>query len=717
MDRDELSPLNPRVVALVGNPNSGKTSLFNALSGLNHHVGNFAGVTVERKAATVTFGSSKLLLVDLPGINSLYPQSEDERVTSDILHQPEHPDHPDEVWVVVDGTQLRRGLMLCSQVLDLGFGARLIINMMDLVEQEGATIDIKLLEQLLGVEVFPISVARKQGLDALTRRAPDPVQSTVDTILNIPPGFQTVLEELKPMIPTTNDYFAYQVLLDPGLLPGLPAGEMLTLRAEAQITQQTADQLISNELLVRMDRADNWISRIWKGPPSISERWTERVDRWLIHPVLGYLIFAFILLLIFQSIFVWATYPMDWIEAGIGWLGEAVRDWLPVGWGTDLLVDGVIAGVAGIVVFIPQIAFLFLFISILEDSGYMARVVHLMDRIMQPFGFSGRSVIPLMGGMACAIPSIMMSRGISNPKERIITIMVTPLISCSARIPVYTLLIAMFIPAEKVWGIDQRGLVMGGLYLLGFVMALLVAFVFKVWLKHEPSSIPFVMEMPAYRWPRWRNTLRTVWQKSYAFVAEAGKIILAISIILWALVSYGPAEEMQQLADSYQAEMATLAEQDGKKADSLAMAYASERLNHSYAAKLGQGMEPIIKPLGYDWKIGISLVTSFAAREVFVSTMSIIYQQQDPGEMEEEEGGRLALVNRLQAEKDPETGQPIYTLATVLSLLIFYVFAMQCVSTLAVTQKEAGWRWALVMLLYLTALAYFSAWGTYSLFA
>ncbi len=715
MDFEEIASTSPRVVALVGNPNSGKTSLFNAISGMNQRVGNFPGVTVERKSADIELAPHHhIRLIDLPGVNSLYPVSEDERVTSDILQQSDHPDFPHEIWVVVDATQLRRGLMLCSQVMDLGFPIKLVVNMMDLVAEEGAQIDLVQLHSLLGVEVYGISVAKGEGLEPLKHSLRTPAQQSPQSVLTIPPGFQPALQTLKPLLDTPQDYRAYQVLLNPQLAPGIPPTEVEILREAAQITQTTADQLIRNELLVRLDRADNWLKMVWKDPPTPRERWTERVDDWLTHPVWGYLIFVGILLLIFQAIFVWATYPMTLIETGIASLGEGLGAMLPEGWGSDLLINGVIAGIGGIVVFIPQIAFLFLFIAILEDSGYMARAVFIMDRIMIPFGFSGRSVIPLVGGMACAIPSIMMTRVMGNRKERLITILVTPLISCSARIPVYTLLIAMFIPAEKILGIDQRGLVMMGLYILGFVMALIVAWVFKHILKQDQQRLPFVMELPAFRWPRWKNIGHTVWQKSASFVTEAGKVILAISVVLWFLVSYGPQTEQTEIVQRYEQMM------EGAEGEEMLMqleqAQATEILNHSYAAKLGKTIEPLIAPLGYDWKIGIALVTSFAAREVFVSTMTIIYQQQNLAEEDElTETGRLALVSRLQAELDPDTGKPVYSLATVLSLLIFYVFAMQCVSTLAVTQKEAGWKWALVMLTYLTGLAYVAAFGTYQL--
>ena len=702
-------------VVLVGNPNSGKTSLFNVLSGLNQRVGNFPGVTVERKSAQVRLpGAASLELVDLPGILSLYPNSDDEAISCQVLQDPHHPDHPDLVLLVADATQLRRGMMLCTQVMDLGLPVVLVINMMDLLAREQVQLDLAGLSRLLGIPVVGVSARKGQGVEGLRQVLTRPVSPAPAPVLHMPAGFQPVLDQLKTGLDSANDYRAFQALVRPDLFPSLPPALAAAAQAQAQLSPEERDQLISNELLVRRDRVNTYLEQVLKDPPTLRERFTEKLDRVLTHRVLGYLIFLGIMLLIFQAIFAWATYPMDWIEAGTDALAGLARTYLPAHWLTDLLTDGIIAGLGGIVVFVPQIALLFFFIALMEETGYMSRVVFLMDRIMRPFGFSGKSIIPLMGGMACAIPSIMMSRSISDRRERLITILVTPLMSCSARIPVYTLLIAMFIPAGKWMGIDQRGLLMTGLYLLGFLAALAIAFVFKKIFRYQAQGV-FMMEMPAYRMPRWANVGLTVWQKALAFVTEAGKIILVISIILWFLVAYGPGDEMAQVEARYapQIEAAAPAE-----ASELARARDREKLEASYAARLGHGIEPVIRPLGYDWKIGISLITSFAAREVFVGTMSIIYQQEDPDSYEaetEQQAGRLALIERLQAERDPRTGLPVYTTATVLSLIIFYAFAMQCMSTLAVTRKEAGWKWTWVMLGYLTALAWLAAFATYQL--
>jgi len=717
MDQPSVSPASKsRVIALVGNPNSGKTSLFNALSGLNQKVGNFPGVTVDRKTALIARIPNHMTLVDLPGVNSLYPSSEDEYVTYDALRDRSHADYPDLVVIVADGTQLRRSLMLATQIIDMGIPAIMAINMMDLVEKRKFHIDAHRLAELLGIPVLPISVRKGTGLENLKAAILGEVPEVPTPVMSIPPGFLPLMEEIRAEKPDFSHYHAYQALVGKNLDSGIASEQLQSLQQQLNLTPETAQQLVSNELLVRLDRADGLIEQIVSGPPTDQEIFTERLDRILIHKVWGYVIFLGILLMIFQSIFAWANLPMDFIEAAFGGIADWVKETLPEHWATNLLADGLITGLGGIVVFVPQIAFLFLFITLLEESGYMARAVHLMDRIMRPFGFGGRSIIPLMGGMACAIPSIMMTRTISNRYERLITILVTPLMSCSARIPVYTLLIAMFIPKGYILGFDQRGLFMMVIYLLGFVMALLIAFLFKTAFKYEARGT-FVMELPSYRMPRWRNVGIEVGQQSWTFIKEAGKVIIVISLVLWWMVAYGPSEKIEEIEARYAVELAKPDLSEDQVAE-IELAQESEKLNNSYAALLGKAIEPAIRPLGYDWKIGISLITSFAAREVFVGTMSIIYQQQDPEGMEEEdqEAGRVTLIERLRRERRSD-GTPVYTPAVVLSLIVFYAIAMQCMSTLAVTRKEVGWVWAGVMLAYLTGLAYLGAFLAYQLMA
>jgi ferrous iron transport protein B len=693
-------------VALIGNPNCGKTSLFNVLTGLNQKVGNFPGVTVTRKSAVLALDKeTSVTLIDLPGTNSLYPASEDEAVACQVLRQPDHPDHPDLVVVVIDGTQLKRGLLLASQVVDLGLPMVLAVNMIDLVEKAGTLIDKARLSRHFDVPVVEVSALRKRGINELKNYLKGGFEASGRRFLNIPPGFRPTLEEVKTYLQTEEDYLAYQAMLMPESFTEVPTDKGLAFQQQAGISEPK--RLISNEMLVRFDRLGGIVSEVQRELSEPAENFTYKLDKIVTHRVWGYLTFVVLLTLIFQALFSWASYPMDAIDAGFGAMGEWLTDLLPAHWLRDLLVEGVLAGLGGIVIFVPQIAFLFFFIALLEETGYMSRVMFLMDRIMQPFGLSGKSVIPLVGGMACAIPSIMMARSIASPKERLITILVTPLMSCSARIPVYVLLIAFFVPAISILGfLNLQGLVMMGFYFLGFVMALLFALLFKKVLKHDTPSV-FVTELPVYRTPRWDSVLLTMYQKSRAFVVEAGKIILLISIVLWFLASYGPGEKMDRL-EVQQEQALSQPDLSPEAEQQLVNTFASQKLANSYAGHVGKFIEPAIKPLGFDWKIGISLLTSFAAREVFVGTMATIYS------VGEVEGDGDSLVEKMRKQRDPETGELIYGPAVALSLLVFFAFAMQCMSTLAVTWKETNsWRWPIVMVVYLTALAYLASLLTY----
>jgi ferrous iron transport protein B len=702
--------MEQRKVALIGNPNSGKTSLFNILTGLNQKVGNFAGVTVERKAATLHLDKKKpITLIDLPGTNSLYPSSEDEAVACEILRDHHHEDHPDLTLVVVDATQLKRGLLLASQLIDLGIPVAVVLNMIDLVEKSGNHISTPKLSQLLGVPVIQTSALKKQGLGDLKNLLKQDIPASPKRFLTIPPGFRPALDEVKPLLETDQDYLAYQAFLLPEQFGRIPQEVGQRLHQEAGLEE--SQRLISNELLVRFDRLDNIEKNVTQKLSSPGLKFTNQVDKVLTHPIWGYAIFLGILFLVFQALFSWANYPMDAIDAGFSSLTDWLEAKLPAHWATDLLTNGILAGLGGIVIFVPQIAFLFFFISILEESGYMSRVVFLMDRIMRPFGLSGKSVIPLIGGMACAIPSIMMARSISSRKERLITILVTPLMSCAARIPVYVLLIALFVPEDTVLGLfNLQGIVMMGFYLLGFFAALAFAWIFKIVLKYTKPAV-FVTELPIYRMPRWESVGMTIYQKSKTFVVEAGKVILIISIILWFLADYGPSSKMEAVEAKYEAQLADIQDNESLS-DSLTQMYNAEKLQNSYAGHVGKFIEPVIKPLGFDWKIGISLLTSFAAREVFVGTMATIYSVEEDGEE------NVPLLDRLRNERDPKTGEPVYGTATAISLLVFFAFAMQCMSTLAITWKETGgWKWPLVMVSYLTALAYLASLIVYQVLA
>lgn len=633
-------------IYLVGNPNTGKSSLFNALTGLSQKTGNFPGVTVDKKTGKTNINGKSIEVIDLPGTYSLSPKSEDEKIAANII---KNVSNNELIVVVADVTNLKRNLLLCTQIIDLGKPVILVLNMMDLLQKSQQNIDIKKLSECLGIPVVPVNARIKKGINEL--------KQTIDCYQKKECVFCAAFNE--------NDTLHRYEKIDTIITQCLHGGEV-----------------------------DKWIKT------------TKKIDNILTHKVFGYLIFLSILFLIFQAVFSWSSLPMEFIENGFGMLSSSLENWLPAGVFRDLLIDGIIAGLSGVVVFVPQIAILFAFITILEDTGYMSRVSFLMDRILRQFGLNGRSIIPLISSVACAVPAIMSTRTIPNFKERLITIMVAPLISCSARIPVYTLLIALVIPADEQVGIfNLQGLVMMGLYLLGFVAALLAALVFKWFLKSREKST-FIMEMPIYRLPDWSNIGYSVYSKVKVFLFEAGKIIIAISIILWALSSYGPGDSFEKIEEKYASEQYQHLDDNDKN-----NLIASEKLEASYVAYVGKSIEPLIRPIGYDWKIGISLVTSFAAREVFVGTMATIYSVGD-------EDNTKSIREKMLQAKHPDTGEKLYNKATTFSLLIFYAFAMQCMATLAVVYRETkSYKWPILQVIYMGALAYFSAWVVYTIFS
>ena len=636
---------------LVGNPNSGKSSLFNSLTGLNQRVGNFPGVTVEKK--TGEFRISKTLkgeVIDLPGTYSLSPRSEDEQVTFDYLNDKSRKDIPEVVVVIADASNLKRNLLLASQLIDLEVPAVIALNMMDIVQRNDQEIDVKGLSKDLGVPIVPMNARIGKGMNELK-----------EVIANF---------EYKPPKKFIEDH-------------------------------QSKDGL--ENTVERFDKIKSIVAnRLVDKGESVTAKTTRKIDQILVHPIWGYFIFLFILFLMFQAIFSWSNLPMDWIENGFLVFGQFMSEALPEGVLSDLLVDGVWAGLGGIIIFIPQITLLFTFIAILEDTGYLARVSYLMDALLKRFGLNGRSIIPLLGGAACAVPAIMSARTISNKKERLLTIFVTPLISCSARIPVYTLLIALVIPAEKqLWTFNLQGIVMMALYLLGFVAALATSLAMKYWVKSDERS-HFIMELPIYRQPRWKNVFMTIYNKVKLFLVEAGKIIIAVSVILWVLSSYGPGDKMSAIDEKYERIGAFENSSDQK---------ASEKLEASYAGHLGKAIEPAIRPLGFDWKIGISIITSFAAREVFVGTMATLYSVGD-------EENTLSIKEKMARAHDPKTGEKVYTKATGYSLLVFYAFALQCMATVAIVVKETGgWKWPLIQLAYMGILAYAASFIVFQIFS
>lgn len=696
------SPRRTRIV-LVGNPNSGKSSLFNFLTGLNQKIGNFPGVTVDKRAGTTALpDGSAVEVVDLPGIYSIYPRSLDERIVAEVLLDHHSPAAPDKVVVIVDGTNLKRGLLLATQVIDLGVPAILAMNMMDLASKAGISYDFVKLSERLGVPVVGINARNGVGLDELKKKLSASSISSRKLVFDIPKEAVAPVAELRGQLGVDNDYEAYQFLEQPNSLTFLAEDKSTAVNTIRQRHKFFPGKFQGAETINRYAFIQQLLDDVTI--KSSNEQWRSRsrmLDRILLHKVWGYVIFFAILLLIFQSIFAWATVLQDFIDATFAELSVLVATHLPGGVLTDLLAEGIIPGIGGIVIFVPQIAILFAFISILEESGYMARVVFLMDRIMRKFGLNGKSVVPLISGVACAIPAVMATRTIDNWKERITTILVTPLMSCSARLPVFTILIALVVPEQTVFGIlNLQGLALMGLYLLGFLAALISASIISLLIRVKERSF-LIMELPMYRVPKWSNVGYTIVEKTKTFVWEAGKVILAISIVLWVLASYGPGDEMARAEEVVlqQNANARLTEQG------LADRIDAYKLEHSYAGIIGKSIEPLIRPLGYDWKIGIALITSFAAREVFVGTIATIYSI---GSVDDDDSGTIK--ERLREEVNPETGGPRFTPAVGFSLLVFYTFAMQCMSTLAVVYRETkGWKWPMIQLGYMTCLAYLSA--------
>ena len=695
-------------IALVGNPNSGKSSLFNLLTGLNQRIGNFPGVTVDKKTGSLPLPDGTIAdITDFPGIYSVYPRTIDERIVSEVLLDHHSASTPDKVVVVADATNLKRGLLLLTQVIDMGLPCLLLLNMMDLASKAGLSYDLNKLSAELGVPVIPINARKGDGVDKLKQELCKPLAHSDRVIFPIRQEVEAPVRELREAIGVDNDYEAYLFLEQPESLKFLSPDAVKSVSRIRADHEFFPGKFQGAETIQRYSYIQDLLNKVTLKPSDPSwKKTTNRLDRILTHRIWGYAIFFVVFFLIFQAIFPWATVPMDLIDGAFASLSSWLDRTLPAGPLSSLISQGIVPGIGGIVIFVPQIAILFAFISILEESGYMARVVFLMDKIMRRFGLNGKSVVPLMSGVACAIPAIMATRTIDNWKERMITILVTPLMSCSARLPIFTILIALIVPDQKAFGFfNLQGLALMGLYLLGFVAAILSAFVMKLIIRVKERSY-LIMEMPPYRVPKWSNVGYTIVEKTRAFVLEAGKVILAISVILWVLASYGPGDVMQN-ADEHvtqQMERGELTPQDYEDR------VASYKLENSYAGIIGKALEPIIKPLGYDWKIGIALVTSFAAREVFVGTMATIYSI---GSRADEDA---TIKQRMKSEINPETGEARFTPAVGLSLLVFYTFAMQCMSTLAVVYRETkGWKWPIIQLSYMTVLAYVSAFVVYQL--
>ncbi|HEY8780194.1 MAG TPA: ferrous iron transport protein B [Mucilaginibacter sp.] len=696
-------------VAIVGNPNTGKSTLFNTLTGLNQKIGNFPGVTVDKRTGYCQLPDGRSAqIIDLPGTYSLYPKSQDESIVFSILADKANPLTPDLVVVILDATNLKRNLLLYTQVADLKIPVIIALNMMDLAKKAGIAIDIDRFSKKLGVPVIPMSARRIEGIDKLkaamsfaNKIALQEESIDVETIA--PQLIGQISKELK----LDNPYYALQLAHQHETIKFISPAQserIEELEHEYSFHSQKAQ---ASETIARYNFINDLLYDTVKVPETAQdETLSNKIDKVLTHKVFGFIIFFGILLFMFQSIFSWSAYPMELIADLFVWVQSNLHHLLPAGPLTGLLVDGVIGGLSGVMVFIPQIAILFAFISILEDTGYMSRVTFMMDKLMRKVGLNGKSVVPLIGGFACAVPSIMSTRTIENWKDRMITIMVTPLVTCSARLPIYTLLIALVVPNRNVWWLfNMQGLALTGMYVFSLISAIVVAFVFKLILKGRERGY-FIMELPVYRMPRWNNVAYSMYDRAKAFVLQAGKVIIAISVILWVLASYAPGDRFKQIEQKYHQPKYT----QKLKPNELKRVINSEKLENSYAGVLGHTIEPVIRPLGFDWKIGIALITSFAAREVFVGTMATIYSVEGSAEKME------SVQQKMKTAKNPETGQPVFSLAVAFSLMMFYAFAMQCASTVAVVYRETkNWRWPATQFAYMTVLAYAASFIAYHL--
>ncbi len=677
----QTEPQKVKHILLVGNPNVGKSTIFNLLCNKNQKTGNYAGVTVASHHGTYKHQGEEVEIVDLPGSYSIYPTSEDEAIFTKYLI--EEQEKYSGVIYIADALNLKRSLLLFQQIKDLGIPVLMVLNQMDLAEKRGLHIDFKKLETLIGNRILETNAKANIGIEEIRNAIKNNEFSVSETpFFDIPSENLGLVFKISRQINEKKFYKVWTLIAADTYLGKLKS-------VKTQLNQEDQKCMVPKRLQVqetirRYQQIDGYMSQIISKKPQFKELLTEKLDKVLVHPILGYFIFALILLIIFQNVFFIAEYPMNWIDGSFAWLSQFTKTHLPEGPINSLLSDGIIPGIGGIVIFAPQIGILLYFLYLLEDSGYMARVIFLMDRFLRPFGLNGKSIVPLVSGTACAIPAIMSTRNIENVKERLITILITPFMTCSARLPVYSIIIALIFSNETIWGIQYKALALFAMYFLGFVTALISAFILKYFIKNKGKTF-LVMDLPAYKMPLWTYDLKLVLGKVWEFITGAGKIILAVSVILWVLSYFGPKDEKQ-----------------------LFQIQSEVKLENSYLAKIGKQMEPAIAPLGYDWKMGVGILSSFAAREVFVGTMSTLYSLDDEAEEQ-------TVIEKMKADVKPN-GEKVFNFATGISILIFYAFAMQCISTIAVVYRETkSWKWTAIQLVFMSGLAYFVSFVVYQI--
>jgi ferrous iron transport protein B len=659
-------------ILLVGNPNVGKSTVFNALCNKKQKTGNYAGVTVASHSGKYTFKNEEIEVIDLPGSYSLYPSSEDEAIFSKFLID-EQKNYAGVVYIL-EALSLKRGLLLFQQIQDLGIPMILVVNQIDQAERRGITIDIQKFSEALGIKIIQTNAKENVGIDEIKEAVlNNKFVKRNTTSFEIPGEHKDFIQKLVSHKGFDNEYKAWM-----SLSLGTDLGKIesvMELMNEPESKSLVPKRLQVQETVRRYQNVDKILANVISKKPQFKELLTERLDKVLVHKFWGYIVFLAILLVIFQSVFFLAEYPMNWIDDFFSWLTAFSAEHLPEGPINSLISNGIVPGIGGIVVFAPQIGILLYFLYLLEDSGYMARVVFLMDRLLRPFGLNGKSIVPLVSGTACAIPAVISTRNIENVKERLLTILVTPFMTCSARLPVYSIIIGLIISEDTFLGIKYKALVLMGMYLLGFAVALFSAAILKKFIKNKGKTY-LVMDLPTYKKPLFGYDFKMVLGKVWDFITGAGKIIFIVSIIIWFLSYFGPKQKPDQFVAT------------------------NVHLDHSYLAKMGKGIEPLIAPLGYDWKMGVGILTSFVAREVFVGTMSTLYSLED-------DAPEVKVIDKMRRDVKPN-GEKVFSFATGVSVLLFYAFAMQCISTLAVVFRETkSWKWTGLQVVMMTGLAYF----------